>query len=527
LLLALTDLYAIALLIYFVLRLLWGDQLGAVALVSVFLPWFLLPPIAFFLTTLLWRRWPAAVLQGALVAAFLGLYGGLLLPQAPPDGMDSLTVMTYNVAANSYWVRPGELAPLVRASGADIVALTEVAPQQAQEIEQLLDLYPYQVIHALGIPGKALLSRYPLQGAELFYLQSHRLPHLRATVLLTDTTGISFPLTVIVAHPPPPIYGRSIFTIHPDAAAEISALAEMTAGGQPALLLGDFNLVDQSDNYRLLTQAGLTDAFRAAGWGLGATYPANRYALPFALIRIDYVWYTPPFSAARAWVGPDASSDHLPVLAELVWATGPAPPAERSTDMIPWMNFAVLLVAVALMLYLYILSVRPAALEKRIGPAAYKRCGRYRFAAMALMFLIMGNYIVYYFYPLPLPLPHTFPWAWWVSGLIAALLAIPSGYLVVRGMRDAGAEAAAPRPEQKLFGGIYNHIRHPQAWEAVWWFVLALALHSPFLTLFSLLLLPVEYTMVMAEERDLVLRFGQQYEDYRQRTGAFWPRRRK
>jgi len=31
--------------------------------------------------------------------------------------------------------------------------------------------------------------------------------------------------------------------------------------------------------------------------------------------------------------------------------------------------------------------------------------------------------------------------------------------------------------------------------------------------------------MVMAEERDLVIRFGQAYEDYRQRTGAFLPRR--
>jgi protein-S-isoprenylcysteine O-methyltransferase Ste14 len=35
----------------------------------------------------------------------------------------------------------------------------------------------------------------------------------------------------------------------------------------------------------------------------------------------------------------------------------------------------------------------------------------------------------------------------------------------------------------------------------------------------------VEYVMVMAEERDLVIRFGQAYVDYRRRTGAFLPRR--
>jgi protein-S-isoprenylcysteine O-methyltransferase Ste14 len=43
--------------------------------------------------------------------------------------------------------------------------------------------------------------------------------------------------------------------------------------------------------------------------------------------------------------------------------------------------------------------------------------------------------------------------------------------------------------------------------------------------LYSFVWLGVEYVMVMAEERDLVIRFGQAYEDYRQRTGAFLPRR--
>jgi endonuclease/exonuclease/phosphatase (EEP) superfamily protein YafD len=38
--------------------------------------------------------------------------------------------------------------------------------------------------------------------------------------------------------------------------------------------------------------------------------------------RIDYIWYTGDFRAARAWVGPDAGSDHLPVLAKLVWVMG-------------------------------------------------------------------------------------------------------------------------------------------------------------------------------------------------------------
>lgn len=73
-----------------------------------------------------------------------------------------------------------------------------------------------------------------------------------------------------------------------------------------------------------------------------------------------------------------------------------------------------------------------------------------------------------------------------------------------------------------MFGGIYQKIRHPQAWEALLWFVLAFALHSPFLVLFSFLGLLGEYLMIRAEERDLIIRFGKAYEQYIQHTGVFW-----
>jgi protein-S-isoprenylcysteine O-methyltransferase Ste14 len=193
--------------------------------------------------------------------------------------------------------------------------------------------------------------------------------------------------------------------------------------------------------------------------------------------------------------------------------------------MIAWINFVVLIAMTLLTVVFYVKSVGPAALEQRIGPVAYKMCAHYRLVAMFAMTLAMGNYVVYYFYPLPLPLPLTFPWPWGVSVVIGVLIAIPSGYLLARGMRDAGEETMAPKKEHGLYGGIYEKIRHPQAWEAVLWFTVAFLLNSPFLALYSFLWLIVEYVMVMAEERDLVIRFGQAYVDYRQQTGAFLPRR--
>jgi protein-S-isoprenylcysteine O-methyltransferase Ste14 len=53
---------------------------------------------------------------------------------------------------------------------------------------------------------------------------------------------------------------------------------------------------------------------------------------------------------------------------------------------------------------------------------------------------------------------------------------------------------------------------------------MALLLHSPFLALYSLVWIPIFGIMVWAEERDLVLRYGKAYEEYRERTGALFPK---
>ena len=193
--------------------------------------------------------------------------------------------------------------------------------------------------------------------------------------------------------------------------------------------------------------------------------------------------------------------------------------------MIAWLNVICLVAVTVLTAVFYVKSAGPAALEQKIGPAAYARCGRYRAVSGVCMLVGMGNYIVYYFYPLPLPLPETFLWSWWVSAVIGVVIAVPASYMFGRGMRDAGKETMVPQKEHELYGGIYERVRHPQAWEAFLWFTIAFWLHSPFLVLYSFVWAGVEYVMVMAEERDLVIRFGQAYVDYRQRTGAFLPKR--
>ncbi len=58
-----------------------------------------------------------------------------------------------------------------------------------------------------------------------------------------------------------------------------------------------------------------------------------------------------------------------------------------------------------------------------------------------------------------------------------------------------------------MYGGINAKIRHPQAAGEVFLFaVIGLVVNSPFLTLFSLIYLPIFAIMCHAEEQDLMLR---------------------
>lgn len=194
--------------------------------------------------------------------------------------------------------------------------------------------------------------------------------------------------------------------------------------------------------------------------------------------------------------------------------------------MIAWINFAILIVASLMFLYYYVLSVSPATREKVLGPGAYTHCGRDRIIAIVFEIIKIVNYVVYVFYPLENPLPDTFPWAWWASAILAAVIGIPAVTLMLIGMRDAGEEAIRPKKEHIMYGGIYTHIRHPQAvGEVFGWLVIALLLHSPFLAAFSLIYFPIFLLMCFAEEQDLLWRYGDAYAEYCKQTGAFWPKK--
>lgn len=323
LILAFILLYGLGVTGYWAARLIVGEHWGWIAFANNFVPWWALGGlIAGGIAAFSRWRWRLIALQGPGLIAFLVAYGPLLLPHSPAavaSGTPLLTVATYNIIASTS--DPQRVLEVTAGLEADVIGLQEVGPVHAALLEQtLIDEYPYQVLYPkLPVHGVGLLSRYPILSQELIPPFPDSMLYLRATL---DVNGES--ITVYVVHPPPPRQFISPLTYDDSRRdAEIAILKDDYLAHEtgPVIVLGDFNMTDQSDAYRLMDD-GFDDAFRTAGWGLGFTFPdkirASIRIIP-RLIRIDYIWYNACFAASGVEVGSDGgTSDHRPVVAQIV-----------------------------------------------------------------------------------------------------------------------------------------------------------------------------------------------------------------
>jgi endonuclease/exonuclease/phosphatase (EEP) superfamily protein YafD len=234
---------------------------------------------------------------------------------SPQSSTTEIVVMTANLGDGLS--EPAQLVSFIREHDVDIVALQEVTPDMAEALAaDLGDLFPYQEVRGLGIPGKALLSRYPITQVEWLETNPGR-PDLFATV---DLAGQ--PIELLVAHPTPPGFSGGLVRPREGSVEQFDRLAEIAANAEsPFLMLGDFNMIPLHQRYFELKSIGLQDIFAAVGSGVGFTYPERIPPLPDGLVhpfmRIDYIWASEDWHALSATVGDDIGSDHLPVIARL------------------------------------------------------------------------------------------------------------------------------------------------------------------------------------------------------------------
>ena len=317
---------------WFILRWLQGDRTWWLWMGNALTPFLFLPTIVFLPTVLFHRRRAVGFVIPA--AVFLVTYGSLFLPRwssasaAGADPRQSLRVLTFNVLFENKDYPA--IARIVAAQSADIVALQEVEPALAELLRvRFADTYPYLALEPRRGPfGMAILSRLPLDDHQIVVERPWGVGGFA-----TSVSTVCGPVRLLAMHTVPTIPGISpahnrveVFRTVRERREEIQdALAYLGRHPGPTLLVGDFNLTDQHETYRLITQ-GYRDSFREVGWGFGFTFPARRGQLPLVhrpyswpFLRIDYVFHSPDLRAQAARVGSEnVGSDHRPLVADIV-----------------------------------------------------------------------------------------------------------------------------------------------------------------------------------------------------------------
>ena len=287
------------------------------------------------------------ILALCLLAILFGLqYGAYFWPnQTRIEETDAatFTVMTFNI----WWMsqkRSTAKVPLLNTLptgnrgvvpagyNPDLVALQELEPPMADLLlSEVGQSYPYHHFDVTDAEGQRLgvLSRFlltPLDAKDLrtqnFRLQIVRVNFPERPFLLYNI----HPRATNIVHyfgTPRSFVHRVRQGFHEREEFIRLLLADIATRDEPVVVVGDFNSTDLSDVYRLMSK-NLTDAHRAAGWGLGYTFPAHGrdfkgVPVPRRFMRLDMIFHSDEFVARHCLVGrAHGESDHLPVLAEFM-----------------------------------------------------------------------------------------------------------------------------------------------------------------------------------------------------------------
>lgn len=272
------------------------------SLVEAFLPWLGLV-VALLLVAALVRRSAVALVALLLPAlAWLGQFGGLLLPSE--RGAPHLTVVQHNVSDEN--PDPAGTAAALAAAAPELVALEEVTPSALPAYAAALESrYPHHAVE--GTVG--LWSKYPLTGVRRLDIKPAGIGEGWSRGLRAGVSTPEGEVAVYVAHLPSVRIRPSGFASQlRDESARLLGAAVAAEPVDRVVLLGDLN--GTVDDRGL---APLTSRMAAPRRGFALSWPAS-----FPVSRIDQV-LARSATLAEIRTLPATGSDHLPVVARITW----------------------------------------------------------------------------------------------------------------------------------------------------------------------------------------------------------------
>lgn len=297
-----------------------GERLSLIGLFNNLLPMLFIPSFVLILFCILLRKPRIALTSIPALLAFLLFYGDLFVPRQKAiasDNAQQISVLTYNIHAKKKGF--DEMVAIIREANADVVAFQELSASAAEHLQAVFETeYPYMTMHPEGetVVGKGFMSRYPILADE-YWRHDLTNGHQRLELDIKGREVVFYNV-----HPPPPRLRLDFDTGR--RSAEIDDILERASQEtNPVVIAGDFNMSDQSDDYRHV-QTQYTDTHREVGWGLGLSFPdvlfvdgKIGYVFPL-LTRLDYVFHDAHFRGLEIFVwSSSGGSDHRPVFARL------------------------------------------------------------------------------------------------------------------------------------------------------------------------------------------------------------------
>jgi endonuclease/exonuclease/phosphatase (EEP) superfamily protein YafD len=230
------------------------------------------------------------------------------LPQLQPaiQRGQPLRVLTANVLVENTNYAP--TIELIREEQPDVVAIVESSFNWIKAMRSVQDILPYSVesprARAFGI---VLYSKYPLTLESVKTFDAPKDYHLVATININDR-----PAKIVALHPPPP-RDKILFEHRNRELIEIGEYVRSVNG--PVIALGDLNITMWSPNYqKFIQQSNLLNT--RLGFGILPSWPTH---LPILQIPIDHILVNSSVQVINTRMGPNISSDHLPVIADLAY----------------------------------------------------------------------------------------------------------------------------------------------------------------------------------------------------------------
>lgn len=270
-------------------------------------PYMLLISLFALLFVVLCRRWLAA---GFLLLAVIALALAVLPreigePETVPGGQP-VRVLTVNLGVG--YAHADQVAELARSRDVDLVAVQELTPEAADELDRagFATDYPHRILQPdTGATGGAIYSRWPLRDRGSLAAEFHQ-------PVADIEIPASIPIQFVSVHPMAP----STPTRTSQWAGEIKSLPKAFSAGLPLVLAGDFNATLDHVNLRDLIDSGYRDAAEVTGEGLITTWPSK--IEPKLPVTLDHVLAEKGISFGQYDVEKIDGTDHRAVFAELI-----------------------------------------------------------------------------------------------------------------------------------------------------------------------------------------------------------------